>query len=274
MIAAARPDDPPRRLSLAPTPDPAPHPVPPAWYLAVKAFGDFVLASFLLVVTAPLVLAGMVLVKLTSAGPMLYSQTRLGRNGRPFTLYKIRTMTHQAESLTGARWCTPGDQRVTGVGRWLRKTHLDELPQLWNVLRGEMSLIGPRPERPEFVPQLEQAIPLYRERLQVRPGLTGLAQVQLPPDTDLNSVRAKLAYDLHYVRRVGPWLDVRIALATVLKIVGLPFRWIRAACGFPRFEAVTQAYRALAPEPRPARVAAANNGKAHAGEPGPVPVLG
>src|SRR5439155_12868491 len=120
-------------------------------------------------------LLSMLLVKLTSRGPALYTQTRLGRNGRPFTIYKLRTMQHRCESLTGARWSTPGDPRITPVGRFLRKTHLDELPQLWNVLRGDMALVGPRPERPEFVPQLEQAVPHYRDRLLVRPGVSGLA---------------------------------------------------------------------------------------------------
>jgi hypothetical protein len=112
---------------------------------------------------------------------------------------------------------------VTRLGRILRRTHLDELPQLWNILRGEMSLVGPRPERPEFVPALERAIPRYRERLAVRPGVTGLAQVQLPADTDLESVKRKLQYDLCYVERCGLWLDLRIFLATALKMAGVSF---------------------------------------------------
>jgi hypothetical protein len=128
---------------------------------------------------------------------------------------------------------------------------LDEFPQLINVLRGEMSLVGPRPERPEFVPQLEQSIPLYAGRLQVRPGITGLAQVQLPPDTDLASVRRKLAHDLYYVRHVGPWLDLRLVLCTGLSLVGVPFwrscRWLRVPGG----AAVEEAYRAPAARPGP-----------------------
>ena len=153
---------------------------------------DRVFAAVLLVPAAPVMLVVMGLVRLTSPGPMIYRQTRLGRGGRPFTMYKIRTMIHDCERLTGARWLTPGDCRVTPIGRFLRATHLDELPQLWNILRGEMSLVGPRPERPEIVPQLERVLPAYRERLRVRPGVTGLAQVQLAPDTDLESVRRKL----------------------------------------------------------------------------------
>ena len=187
-------------------------------------------------------LVAMILVKWTSPGPAIYTQTRLGRNGRPFTIFKLRSMTHNCESLTGAQWSTPGDSRVTAIGRWLRKTHIDELPQLWNVLRGEMSLIGPRPERPEFCPQLEQAIPLYRERLRVRPGVTGFAQVQLPPDTDFDSVRIKLAYDLHYIRACGLWFDLKIYLGTFFKILGLSLGGIGKLCFFPRREAVEAAY--------------------------------
>jgi len=185
------------------------------------------------------------LVKFTSPGPALYSQTRLGRRGRPFTLYKLRTMAHDSESLTGPCWSLPGCSRVTELGRWLRATHLDELPQLWNVLRGHMSLIGPRPERPEFVPKLEHAIPHYRKRLQVRPGVTGLAQVQLPPDSDLDSVLIKTAYDLHYIRHIGLLLDMRIVWATGFKVMGVSFGRLRAAFRFPPREVIHRHYRSL-----------------------------
>ncbi len=221
-----------------------------SWYRAVKRGGDLTCALVLFVLAGPLVLLSMLLIKLTSRGPALYLQTRVGLGGRPFTIYKLRTMVHKCESLTGARWSLPGDPRITFVGRLLRRTHLDELPQLWNVLRGDMSLVGPRPERPEFVPQLEQAIPHYRERLTVRPGVTGLAQVQLPPDTDLESVRIKLAYDLYYARHLSFWLDLRITLATALKMVGLPFRVLRRLFGFPVRVTVEQAYRAYEPAVR------------------------
>ncbi len=205
------------------------------------------MAVMLLVLTAPLLLFAAVLVKLTSRGPVLYSQVRLGLHSRPFTLYKVRTMTHQCESFTGVQWSTPGDPRVTPVGRFLRRTHLDELPQLWNVIRGEMSLVGPRPERPEFFPQLEQVIPRYRDRLLVRPGVTGLAQVQLPPDTDLASVAVKLAFDLYYVRRVGGWLDIRLLVGTALKIVGVPFGGLRVLLWLPPREIIVDAYWASLP---------------------------
>jgi lipopolysaccharide/colanic/teichoic acid biosynthesis glycosyltransferase len=215
------------------------------WYGACKRAGDVTAALVLLVLTAPLVLLAMLLIKLTSRGPVIYTQTRVGRGGRPFTIYKLRTMIHHCESLTGARWAVAGDPRITHVGRFLRRTHLDELPQLWNVLRGDMSLVGPRPERPEFVPQLEQAIAHYRDRLAVRPGVTGLAQVQLPPDTDLQSVRLKLAYDLYYARHVSPWLDLRIGLATAFKMVGVPFRILRRLFRLPAPETIESAYHTL-----------------------------
>src|SRR5262249_45239825 len=149
--------------------------------------------------------------------------------------------------LSGVRWATQDDPRVTPVGRFLRRSHLDELPQLWNVLRGEMSLVGPRPERPEFVPNLEAAIPHYRERLLVRPGLTGLAQVQLPADTDLASVRRKLAYDLYYVRRMSPWMDLCIFLCTALKLVRVPFHVSRRLFLVPSPEAVERTYQSVPP---------------------------
>jgi lipopolysaccharide/colanic/teichoic acid biosynthesis glycosyltransferase len=217
--------------------------------LAGKVTFDFCVSAILMVLTAPLVLVALVLVKLTSSGPVLYTQVRLGRRGRPFVIYKIRTMYHECESLTGARWCTPGDSRITPVGHWLRKTHIDELPQLWNVLRGDMSLVGPRPERPEFLPMLEQAIPHYRSRLLVRPGVTGLAQVQLPPDTDLDSVRSKVAYDLEYVRALDWWLDLRICWATFFKMIGMSFTTIRAVFAFPEPKLVQSRYLELTKKP-------------------------
>jgi len=224
----------------------APELAVPRGYESAKVVLDFLCALLLLILTAPLIMLAMILIKLNSRGPAIYSQTRIGKNGQPFTIYKLRSMTHECESLTGAEWSKPGDARVTTVGRWLRKTHIDELPQLWNVLRGDMSLIGPRPERPEFVPSLEAAIHLYGERLQIRPGVTGFAQVQLPPDVDMESVRIKLAYDLHYVQHMSLVFDVLIYLATIGKIVGLSAQAIRTLCRFPLREAVDGAYQKLA----------------------------
>jgi len=203
---------------------------------------DFVGAVIMLVVASPVILVAALSIRLTSRGPAFYCQTRLGRNGRPYTIYKLRSMRHDCEKESGARWSTAGDSRVTRLGRFLRRTHIDELPQLWNVLRGDMSLVGPRPERPEFIPKLESAIPLYRDRLEVRPGVTGLAQVQLAADTDLASVRRKLAHDLHYVRHLGAWLDLRIFVATVLHVVGLPHELVGKLLCLPGGPALERAY--------------------------------
>jgi lipopolysaccharide/colanic/teichoic acid biosynthesis glycosyltransferase len=202
---------------------------PVTGYRLVKRGLDCVLAAALLVVSAPVVLAAMALVKFTSRGPMTYTQTRVGYGGRTFTIYKIRTMIDNCESLTGPRWAVPGDPRVTAVGGLLRKLHIDELPQLINVLRGEMSLVGPRPERPEFVSKLERDIPHYQARHAVVPGITGLAQLHLPPDTEVSHVERKLTFDLYYARHVGLWLDLTILAGTALKVLGLPSRLVRAA---------------------------------------------
>jgi lipopolysaccharide/colanic/teichoic acid biosynthesis glycosyltransferase len=225
---------------------PPPRPV----YDAIKAGGEWLLAGVLIVLAAPVLLLTALGVKLTSRGPVLYSQTRVGKNGKLFTLYKIRSMRHDCEKDSGARWSTPGDSRITQIGAFLRKTHLDELPQLWNVLRGDMSLVGPRPERPEFTPALERAIPHYRDRLAVRPGVTGLAQVQLPPDTDLGSVRRKLAYDLYYIRYRGLWLDLRLIACTAVHMAGMPYRALCLLFAMPRPEAVEVSYEEHG-QPRP-----------------------
>ena len=196
-------------------------PAPRSWYEPVKALVDVVLGVVLLVVFLPVILIAAAAVRLTSAGPAFYSQLRVGKGGRAFRIYKLRTMFHDCERASGVKWSAPGDPRITPLGTVLRKTHIDELPQLVNVLRLEMSLVGPRPERPEIIPVLDQEIPNYRARLRVRPGVTGLAQVRLPADTTIQSVRRKLAYDLYYIQTRGPWLDVRLMLCTGLKMVGL-----------------------------------------------------
>lgn len=202
-------------------------------YATSKAVFDRLAGAVLLVALAPLIGLTLLLVRLSSRGPALYTQTRSGRGGRPFKIYKLRTMYHDCERLSGPRWATPGDPRITPLGRILRKTHLDELPQLWNVLRGEMSLVGPRPERPEIVARLVLSIPIYREREAMLPGVTGLAQIQLPPDTDLESVRRKLACDLYYKENADLWLDLRIVLATALKVVHVPCTLSAALFGIP-----------------------------------------
>ncbi|MBI2806384.1 MAG: sugar transferase [Planctomycetes bacterium] len=209
-------------------------------YAPLRRLVDFALALVLTVLAAPIVLLAALAVRLTSRGPAFYTQIRTGKNGRPFTIFKIRTMIDQCESLTGPRWTIPGDPRITYIGWFLRRAHIDELPQLLNVLFGEMSLIGPRPERPEFVEELAQALPTYRQRLAVLPGITGLAQVQLAPDTDLESVRRKLICDVYAIEHVSLWLDLRILLATGLHMLGMSFERLHRLRIVPRPEAVDQ----------------------------------
>jgi lipopolysaccharide/colanic/teichoic acid biosynthesis glycosyltransferase len=177
-------------------------------------------AAVLLVPAAPVIAAACLLVRLTSPGPVIYRQVRLGAGGRQFTLYKIRTMVADAERETGAIWAAENDPRVTAVGAFLRALHIDELPQLVNVIKGDLALVGPRPERPEIAAVLVEEIPEFWDRLVVKPGITGLAQINLPPDTDLESVRRKLQLDLEYIQRANPWLDLRILLSTVPRLVG------------------------------------------------------
>jgi lipopolysaccharide/colanic/teichoic acid biosynthesis glycosyltransferase len=201
-------------------------PLLPSVYFRRKAILDRVLAALLLVPGLPIIGFLVLLVRLTSRGPGVYRQARVGQNGRKFTIYKIRTMRHDAEAASGPVWTQARDPRVTPVGRVLRKFHLDELPQLLNILKGEMSLVGPRPERPEFVHVLAEAVPGYTSRLAVPPGVTGLAQLNLPPDTDLISVQRKLILDREYVERAGLLLDTRIFCCTCLRIVKVPERWV------------------------------------------------
>jgi lipopolysaccharide/colanic/teichoic acid biosynthesis glycosyltransferase len=227
----------------------------PIWYGSCKTILEFCACLVMLVLAAPVILFAAVLVKLTSRGPAFYTQTRLGLDGREYTIYKLRSMFHNCERHSGACWSTAGDPRVTPVGRWLRRLHIDELPQLWNVLRGDMSLVGPRPERPEFIPHLEEALPLYRLRRGVLPGVTGLAQVQLPPDTDLESVRRKLAYDLYYVYNGNLWLDVQLLAATAIHVMGVPYSLIGKFLFLPRSETVEAAYQSLSAEHRTLRQA-------------------
>ena len=182
----------------------------------LKSVSDRFVAGVLLVLCVPLVCVAAGLVKLSSSGPMLYRQRRVGRHGKEFTLYKLRTMVHEAEARTGPVLARSDDNRVTPVGRLLRATRIDEIPQLLNVLNGSMSLVGPRPERPEFVAGFQQTIPGYAERLQVKPGLTGLAQVNGGYHT---TPEYKLKYDLAYIYNYSLWLDVRVLTETVKVIL-------------------------------------------------------
>jgi exopolysaccharide biosynthesis polyprenyl glycosylphosphotransferase len=183
-------------------------------YRLLKRATDVGLALVGLIVSAPLWPVIALAVRLVSPGPVLYRQRRVGRGGREFELLKFRSMVADAER-NGAEWAMPGDPRVTRVGRVLRTTHLDELPQLVNVLRGEMSFIGPRPERPEFIAQLQAQIPFYRTRLAVPPGLTGWAQVRYGYGASVEDALVKLQYDLYYIKHQSLSLDLLILLKTV-----------------------------------------------------------
>jgi len=183
---------------------------------SVKRVGEAGIAGGLLAVTAPLAALTALSVRLSSPGRVLYRQTRVGLDGKPFELLKWRTMRADAEKTSGPVWATgDNDPRVTKLGRLMRKTRLDEVPQLWNVLRGDMSFVGPRPERPHFVQQLREVIPYYDERHSVRPGITGWAQVKFPYGSTLEDAEEKLEYDVFYVKHMSLLLDAAILLETV-----------------------------------------------------------
>lgn len=181
---------------------------------AVKRMTDVTLALLILIVLAPLGVIAMLLIKLTTTGPVIYSQVRVGRYSRPFRILKLRTMAVDAEE-SGPQWSPPDDPRRTPIGRVLRRTRIDELPQVMNVFRGDMSFVGPRPERPEFVEALERSVPYYSWRHLVRPGLTGWAQIKHPYAATIDDARKKLEYDLYYVRHASPATDFAIVLRTV-----------------------------------------------------------
>ena len=182
--------------------------------LAIQNFYSLIIGMVGLILALPIMLVTAFAVKLTSKGPIFYRQRRVGMNGHVFTLTKFRSMYANAEAGTGAVWASKDDPRITPLGKWLRKLRLDELPQLWNVVRGDMSIVGPRPERPEFVEVLAQQIPYYRQRLAVKPGITGWAQINHKyGDTALDAM-IKLEYDLYYIKHVAPALDFYIIFHT------------------------------------------------------------
>jgi exopolysaccharide biosynthesis polyprenyl glycosylphosphotransferase len=172
------------------------------------------IAAVAALAAAPVMLLVAALVKLTSPGPALFRQQRVGKNNCVFTLYKFRSMVRDAEARSGAIWATRNDPRVTPVGRWLRKLRLDELPQLFNVLKGDMSIVGPRPERPEFVADLEKTIPYYRQRHCIKPGITGWAQIKHKYGDTIEDAIVKLEYDLYYIKNLAPALDAVIMFHT------------------------------------------------------------
>jgi exopolysaccharide biosynthesis polyprenyl glycosylphosphotransferase len=184
-------------------------------YGAAKRLGDVAIALAGLLVLALLLPAVALGNALCSPGPLFYRQQRVGRGGRPYALVKLRTMARDAERDCGAIWAAAGDPRVTPLGRWLRRSHLDELPQVINVLRGQMSMVGPRPERPQLVGEISGALPIYRARHCVRPGVTGWAQIRYPYGNSVEDARIKLEYDLYYIKHAGFVLDAVILLRTI-----------------------------------------------------------
>lgn len=188
-------------------------------YVIVRRVTDVVLAALGLLLAAPLMLLVAIAIRLDSRGPALYRQERVGRNGRSFTLAKFRSMRTDAEAGSGPVWAGADDPRITRVGRWLRKLRIDEIPQLWSVIRNDMSLVGPRPERPYFVQDLERQVPGYGQRHVVKPGVTGWAQINYSYGNTIDDAFIKLQYDLYYVRHRSLALDVAILLRTVKVVV-------------------------------------------------------
>ncbi|MBP9853833.1 MAG: exopolysaccharide biosynthesis polyprenyl glycosylphosphotransferase [Candidatus Omnitrophica bacterium] len=188
-------------------------------YSLTKRIFDITASLLGAAILSPLLILTAVLVKLTSKGPIIYSQTRVGKDGQNFQIYKFRTMNVDAEKNTGPVWAAKNDNRLTPIGKFLRHAHIDELPQLFNVFRGEMSVIGPRPERPKFVTELKQIIRNYENRLSVKPGITGLAQVWHRYDESIEDVKKKLKYDLLYIRKMCLLADLNIILRTVRVVI-------------------------------------------------------
>ncbi|MGE0667620.1 MAG: TIGR03013 family XrtA/PEP-CTERM system glycosyltransferase [Sphingomonadales bacterium] len=186
--------------------------------LLIKRGIDLLASIVLVTLTAPVVLAAALLVRLTSPGPVLFRQERVGQHGRPFMLYKFRSMHIDAEA-GGPKWATQNDPRVTPIGRVMRKLRIDELPQIFNVLKGDMSFVGPRPERPVFVEELARQLPYYEERHTVRPGITGWAQVNYPYGASVEDARQKAQYDLYYIKNFSVFLDILILIKTIRVIL-------------------------------------------------------
>lgn len=184
----------------------------------IKRMIDVLLSVFLLVLFSPLWIFSILLIKLTSKGKIFYTQKRIGRNEVPFNMYKFRSMVESAEEY-GPEWAGESDSRITKVGRLLRKLYIDEIPQLYNVLKNEMSIVGPRPERAYFVEKLKQEIPYYYKRMTVKPGITGWAQVKHKYDSSLDDVKVKLQYDFYYIENMSLKLDFKIMINTFLVIL-------------------------------------------------------
>ncbi|MBZ0271604.1 TIGR03013 family PEP-CTERM/XrtA system glycosyltransferase [bacterium] len=185
----------------------------------VKRVFDLLMSAMLFLTTLPLTAAVVLLIKLTSRGPIFYKQERMGLNGKSFMLYKFRSMREDSETA-GPVWASENDPRVTRIGRFIRRFRVDEIPQVLNVIRGEMSFVGPRPERPFFVEKLSRVIPYYHQRHLVKPGITGWAQVRYPYGSSIEDAREKLQLDLYYIKNVNLWFDIKIMMETVGVVLG------------------------------------------------------
>ncbi len=194
-------------------------------YSITKRTIDITGSVIALILFAPILLLTALLIKLTSRGSIFYTQTRVGKNGKNFEIYKFRTMNVDAEKASGPVWAAQNDNRLIPAGKFIRKAHIDEIPQFVNCLKGDMSIIGPRPERPVFVEQLKKEISDYTKRLDVKPGITGLAQVWHCYDETIDDVRKKIKYDLLYIKKMCFWTDVRILARTVrVVLIGIEGR--------------------------------------------------
>ncbi len=191
----------------------------PEWERKLKRFIDLVLSVIILIVSSPLILITAIAIKLDSEGPIFFVQERMGQHGKIFKMIKFRSMKKDAEKLTGPVWSQKDDPRVTRVGKIIRKLRIDEIPQFINVLKGDMSIVGPRPERPYFVEKLSKEIPYYKRRLRARPGITGWAQVKHKYDESIEDVKIKLRYDLFYIENMSIRMDLKILLRTIFVVL-------------------------------------------------------
>jgi len=191
----------------------------PEWEKKLKRLMDILISFLILIVSSPIIILTAIAIKIDSEGPVLFKQERLGQNGKPFNVYKFRSMIKDAEKYTGPVWSQKDDPRVTRMGRFVRKVRIDEIPQMLNVLKGEMSLVGPRPEREFFVEKLSKEIPYYKRRLKVRPGVTGWAQIKHKYDESIDDVKIKLRYDLFYIENMSIRMDFKILLRTVFVVL-------------------------------------------------------
>ncbi len=191
----------------------------PEWEKKLKRISDIVISLIILIITLPLNILVSILIKIDSKGPVFFKQDRIGMNNKEFKIYKFRSMYEDAEKNTGPVWSTKDDPRVTRVGKLMRQLRIDEIPQFYNVLKGEMSLVGPRPERPYFVEMLSEQLPYYKRRLKVRPGITGWAQVKHKYDESIEDVKVKLRYDLFYIENMSLRMDIKILARTVLVVL-------------------------------------------------------